>query len=578
MRIKKEYISLSILLVLYAGTVLSASLTLPSDTLTRGAQALTNNWITLTAGKLEADIINNEYGPDNHCSGYNGISRLVYDGQAKTMFIPFYSGINYEHIFDEQRSGFSPRSGPMSLWRFGPQSVGLYRAAADSTWKLESMTKFTLVPPHYIDIEFTCIPRSNSFSGNYFGMFWASYINGTANSSMNFPGRYTDEPQEPPTWIAAWSPKHDVWSSHLPAWEDPSWQNLSRENWPGLAENLSPYTFSAPFFFGHKDDLIWAMMFDKSGWNPNQTIRFSQSPVGGGGKGLPAWDFHVLVRNFKVNTPYTWKARCICKPFVSNQDILKEYSVWSGDSSVQVSAARQPFVVNVAGTIKTGDNRFGSALTLTVKPKQPGSVIRYETRSDSERLWKKIDASAAQVTGPVSVSNTSVVGFRCFDRNGTPRGYAWEEQFIKIDYESDNITRGKPVSASSRKTEYPPELAVDGIVQIADLPRCWWEPDSNKGWLQVDLEKPVRLGEIQLFTYWDGGRYYQYTIDVSPDGKKWSTVVDASQATIPASKLGYRHSITPVTARYIRVNMLKNSANPGLHIVEVRAYQAENKK
>ena len=61
-------------------------------------------------------------------------------------------------------------------------------------------------------------------------------------------------------------------------------------------------------------------------------------------------------------------------------------------------------------------------------------------------------------------------------------------------------------------------------------------------------------------------------IDVSTDGRSWTTVVDASGNKIRATQSGYRHKIEPVDARYIRVNMLKNSANPGVHIVEFRAY------
>ncbi len=52
----------------------------------------------------------------------------------------------------------------------------------------------------------------------------------------------------------------------------------------------------------------------------------------------------------------------------------------------------------------------------------------------------------------------------------------------------------------------------------------------------------------------------------------WIRVVDASGNKAKATKDGYRHRLDPVNARTIRVNMLKNSANPGVHIVECRAY------
>ncbi len=40
--------------------------------------------------------------------------------------------------------------------------------------------------------------------------------------------------------------------------------------------------------------------------------------------------------------------------------------------------------------------------------------------------------------------------------------------------------------------------------------------------------------------------------------------------------MGVMHEFDPVIARYIRVTMLSNSANPGLHLVEVRAFSDEN--
>ncbi|MCY2925280.1 MAG: discoidin domain-containing protein, partial [Planctomycetota bacterium] len=94
-------------------------------------------------------------------------------------------------------------------------------------------------------------------------------------------------------------------------------------------------------------------------------------------------------------------------------------------------------------------------------------------------------------------------------------------------------------------------------------------------WLEVDLEKVFTLGEIDLYTYFGDGRYYQYVIEVSTDEKTWTKVADGSANTAPATAKGYRHAISPTKARYIRTTMLKNSANQGQHVVELRAYEAK---
>jgi hypothetical protein len=52
-------------------------------------------------------------------------------------------------------------------------------------------------------------------------------------------------------------------------------------------------------------------------------------------------------------------------------------------------------------------------------------------------------------------------------------------------------------------------------------------------------------------------------------------VVDASANTRGTDDQGYDHKFPPTEGRYIRIVMLKNTANIGLHIVEVRAYEAK---
>jgi hypothetical protein len=62
------------------------------------------------------------------------------------------------------------------------------------------------------------------------------------------------------------------------------------------------------------------------------------------------------------------------------------------------------------------------------------------------------------------------------------------------------------------------------------------------------------VNRVQVFPFCDGGRYYQYRVDASPDGASWSQVVDASANTT--------------------LLMLKNSANPGVHVNEFLVFAA----
>jgi len=133
------------------------------------------------------------------------------------------------------------------------------------------------------------------------------------------------------------------------------------------------------------------------------------------------------------------------------------------------------------------------------------------------------------------------------------------------------IAVGKPVRCSG--TPEPggdAKYAVDGLNGGA-----FWSIHDYPQWLEIDLEKATRIGSIQVVTYSDGSRYYQYTVEVSTDGQTWTKVVDMSKNTEIAKSKGVLHTFNPVDARYVRVNMLFNSANPGVHLREVRVFPAK---
>ena len=134
------------------------------------------------------------------------------------------------------------------------------------------------------------------------------------------------------------------------------------------------------------------------------------------------------------------------------------------------------------------------------------------------------------------------------------------------------IDRGLAVGKPTRDSGHTepggdPSFAVDGSASGR-----YWAASPAPQWWQVDLEKPTMIGRIQVFPYRDGARYYQYTVEVSLDGERWTRVADMSGNTRPATARGETHAIAPTQARYVRVNMLRNSANVGVHLHEVRVF------
>ncbi|NQT88033.1 PmoA family protein [bacterium] len=141
--------------------------------------------------------------------------------------------------------------------------------------------------------------------------------------------------------------------------------------------------------------------------------------------------------------------------------------------------------------------------------------------------------------------------------------------------DATNFAQGRPATGSVKhQGPSTPAKAVDGVATLGSF----WSGENTPSWLQVDLEQERQIGHVHLVFYWGGGRYYQYKVDLSLDGETWKTAVDGSKNTTPSTPRGFGHAIEPQTARYVRVHILKNSANPGAHIVELRVTEPEKKK
>lgn len=175
--------------------------------------------------------------------------------------------------------------------------------------------------------------------------------------------------------------------------------------------------------------------------------------------------------------------------------------------------------------------------------------------------------------GPVEVSDSASVKAALMDPSGAVLGMPWVYPGLKRTSPMPNLTLGKPTATESSdgKVEQNGANAVDGIV---DKERHWGARSPAS--LRIDLEKVHHLDEIHLFPYWDS-RHYKYSVEVSADGETWTEVVDRRNNTERATPRGHVHTFNATPARYVRVNMLENSANIAVHLAEVRVFEAENK-
>jgi hypothetical protein len=282
--------------------------------------------VTISAGDLTAAFVDNEAHGEDHRAGYNGIARLTHAAQSESVFVPAYAGFNLEHIFggDRMPDLFEPRHHPMTLRRLSSTTIELRQSPTPRS-AVESTTRFQVVPPHYIDVEFRCVARDLTyFQHGYLGLFWASYIHAPEDIRMHFRGRGPGDSQS--RWISAHTAEHGVASTHR-GLADPGDVFFAPDFNATLANHFSEYRFDAPFFCGRFRNMILLYMFDRA-----PEIRFSQSPNGGGSTN-PAWDFQFLARDVQPGRAYGYRARVAYKPFVSFDAAAEEFRRWREPAS-----------------------------------------------------------------------------------------------------------------------------------------------------------------------------------------------------------------------------------------------------
>lgn len=92
--------------------------------------------------------------------------------------------------------------------------------------------------------------------------------------------------------------------------------------------------------------------------------------------------------------------------------------------------------------------------------------------------------------------------------------------------------------------------------------------------MKIDLMNKFDIDRIQVFPYAGDGRSYQYTVEISVDDVHWTMVADLSKNTEPSRRRGTLHQFKPQEARYVKVTMLHNTANPSVHLHEIRVFRA----
>ncbi|MBN1490673.1 MAG: DUF4091 domain-containing protein [Phycisphaerae bacterium] len=134
-----------------------------------------------------------------------------------------------------------------------------------------------------------------------------------------------------------------------------------------------------------------------------------------------------------------------------------------------------------------------------------------------------------------------------------------------------NLFLEAAVSSSPHWNDRAATFAVDG--DHAN-PANHWAAENIPVTLTVDLGEAKGLNAIRLWTYWGGGRYYQYRVEGSLDTQSWIPLADMQTNTMPADAAGRTFIFPTQTLRYVRTTFTHNSVDDksGGHIVEIEGY------
>jgi len=135
--------------------------------------------------------------------------------------------------------------------------------------------------------------------------------------------------------------------------------------------------------------------------------------------------------------------------------------------------------------------------------------------------------------------------------------------FAGLTANAQNIALNKTVTCSSLENNYySAKSIVDG-----NLNTRWSSSFSDNQWIQVDLGNAYNLTGCNIT--WEDSKAKSYTIQISNDATKWTTIYTYSNNSSATNNLSLTGS-----GRYIRINCLIRSDKYGFSIWEFEVYGA----
>ena len=132
-----------------------------------------------------------------------------------------------------------------------------------------------------------------------------------------------------------------------------------------------------------------------------------------------------------------------------------------------------------------------------------------------------------------------------------------------------NLAKNKRVNALGLNVP----AVTDGVTDA----NVHWDGGPAPASVTVDLDGYYRISEVVLTTYYGDGRSYQFEIYAGVKSGNMRLVYTQKEDVV-ADEHGYKCVFAPVEARYVKVRMTHNTANPSVHIADLAVYGEKVKK
>ncbi len=125
----------------------------------------------------------------------------------------------------------------------------------------------------------------------------------------------------------------------------------------------------------------------------------------------------------------------------------------------------------------------------------------------------------------------------------------------------DLARTARATSSANETAEFPASAVIDG-----DPTTRWSSPATEHAWLQLELDRPTRLGRVDL--HWQDAHAARYRIQVSSDGRTWRTAATVQDGAGGRETI---HLDAPNT-RFVRVQGDERATRFGYSLWSVRAH------